>query len=142
MEMIKHLITVDEIWQKFGTVRFFLASFLHCRSLPAHLQLDHVENGTRARLATGLLEDLLEDLLEVLLVLLPQSWQLTTCYKQLWLVVTVGWLDGVKVEQRITCFQTSALILQNCALFSRDDYDLVCQNGYTSQSELTARHQN
>ena len=71
-----------------GTVRFFLASFLHCRSLPAHLQLDHVENGTRARLATGLLEDLLEDLLEVLLVLLPQSWQLTTFFLN-----SFGWLS-------------------------------------------------
>ena len=78
-----------------GTVRFFLASFLHCRSLPAHLQLDHVENGTRARLATGLLEDLLEDLLEVLLVLLPQSWQLTTFFLNScgWLSLLGGWTE-------------------------------------------------
>jgi len=74
MQMITHLITVDEIWQTVWNCailsRFFPPLIPSCP------------------LATGLLEDLLEDLLEVLLVLLPQSWQLTTFFLN-----SFGWLS-------------------------------------------------
>jgi hypothetical protein len=57
--------------------------------------LSSIADSFSCPLATGLLEDLLEDLLEVLLVLLPQSWQLTTFFLNScgWSSLLGGWTE-------------------------------------------------